>query len=163
MTETAYRFPPPETVCKLLTGMLGRHVSVTKSLSWDVRSRTPKLFGIYKESVKGSTGVCVLDLPLAAYSGAALVLFPGPVAEDAIRSGVLEDSLLDGAHEVLSMSMRVFNESTGAHVTLCGVCHQLQELPKEAIAAIASPAARLDMEVSVTGYGRGRMTMIMGR
>ncbi len=49
MTETAYRFPLPDTISRLLTGMLGRTASATKSLKWDVRSKTPKLFGVYKD------------------------------------------------------------------------------------------------------------------
>jgi hypothetical protein len=152
--------PDMEVVAGLLSGIAGRAVQLSKAPPLDLKTRTPKVYGIYRDTATDIICVSVLDLPFAACAGGAMLVFPLCTVNDAIRTGTLEEGMLDTVREILNVCARIFNDH--AHQVFQQLCLTASELPADAAAVVRSPAQRLDMEGSIAGYGSGHMTVLVG-
>jgi hypothetical protein len=100
----------------------------------------------------------VVDRPLAAYAGAALALVPSGMADDALRSGAIPSALLDNYREVLNVVTNLLNTINPVHVRLGdSYTGPAAPAPKDVATILASPKAKLDLELQIAGYGKGRI------
>jgi hypothetical protein len=102
----------------------------------------------------------VMDYPLAAYAGGAMVLFPKSVIEEAIQSGVFSEGLQDTVHEILNVCAQMF---TASHMVLDRCCLKRTELSEKALALAKASAARLEAEVTIAGFGAGRIAFLASK
>ena len=148
----------PEKLAVLLGQILGRTVRAQKVAPTAPSPAGSSLAAIYETDNSEITTVCLSDLALAANSGAALCLIPPDRTKESIQAGNLEDLLLENFREVLNILSQLFTISGPGRVKLKSVC-KASQLCAEASKLISSPARRLDMKLSIDGYGDGRMSV----
>jgi hypothetical protein len=104
--------------------------------------------------------LCGVDLPLAAYLGAALVGIPKSAAEECIRANRLDDSYADAVQEAINVTSSLFNVKGAPHVRLSKFA--LRETPVYAELADQRPKGRrrADLTVQIERYGTGSLTFI---
>jgi hypothetical protein len=151
----------PEAVGRLFGGITGRAATVKKPAApLDLNALAPKVYGVYRDAETEDVGLCVMDYPLAAYAGGAMVLFPKSVIDEAIKAGSFSEGLQDTVQEILNVCAQMFAAS---HMILDSCFLKRAELPQKAVALIKSPAARLDVEVAIAGFGSGRIAFLVSK
>jgi hypothetical protein len=147
----------PAKVAHVLRDLFGRAVSVD-AVKPPAAADAPSWVALYSAR-DGIIAVCLCDLPFAAYAGAALSLIPLPVAQESIGAKRLDPSLFDNLREILNIFGQVFRGKILDSVTLHQVSplSDLEEGPAKTL--ISSPKSRLDLEVSINGYGGGHLAI----
>ncbi len=152
--------PEPDDVRTVLYGLLGRDVTVARTPPASIPLDAKYVVGLYERENGGVGGLCVVDLSLAAYSGAALSLLPVGVANESIADGTIEDSLLENFHEVLNVGVRWFTGKGAERVVLAEVFPPGAKLPDDVRVVMGGPADRLDVSCEVSGYGTGLLRLL---
>lgn len=152
--------PALKDVAQTLTALLGRHAAVSVSKTpYRPGSAERVLIATYR-GLDGTLGaVCLADLAFAAYVGAALAMFPLPRAQESLRAGKLDEQLEENFHEVMNVISTILTRGE-ARERLDAVLPRVAGVPADAAAALAKPRARLDLEVEVTGYAKGKLTFL---
>jgi hypothetical protein len=105
--------------------------------------------------------VVFADVAFAAYAGASLVMIPSGAAEDAIRARKVPQNLYENYLEVVNVMTSLFNNVNADHVKLgASVVLPGGTLPPEVSAHVTKPASKLDLEVAVDNYGKGRLLLL---
>lgn len=144
--------PTPEDVGRLLSRLLGKRVIAKRGGA----ARAAVAVSGYIVADGGLAAVCVFDLDFANYAGAALAMVPNAVANEAIRIRTLEPEALENLQEVANIMASLFNNAA---------CHtKLRELTRippalDISALCARPVRRLDLDVDITGYGMGHISL----
>jgi hypothetical protein len=154
MTST---LPSAMAVRVLLERLLGRDIDTTACPP--PSSRTAVL-GLYVCDRGRMTTVLTLDLPLAAYLGSSLALLPPRTAEAAIADGELAPDLLENVGEVLNVLASVLNEHSDTHQRLYAA-YPGPAAPADAAAHSKALGNRLDLAISVQGYGDGTLSCVL--
>ncbi len=160
MTATV-PLPSTKIVAGLLTGIVGRAVKVGKAAPLDLRSKAPKMYGAYRDPATQMPCLAVCDMSFCASVGGAMLVFPLSAINDAIRTGTLEEGMLDCVREILNICARIFNDHS--HQVFQDLYAAPSQLPQDIAALLKSPEGRVDMEVEVAGYGSGQMTILIGK
>jgi hypothetical protein len=157
---TSLVMPLSESVQKMWSELLGRPVAVKKTTPSVFSARTPGMVGTYVfDSGKlGALGVC--DLALASHAGAALTLMPAAVALESIKAGRLTDTIVENVREVLNISATLFIHELMPHVRLKDIIPLPGKTPDDVTRVMARPAARMDLELTVGGYGAGKLAFL---
>lgn len=103
---------------------------------------------------------CVCDLNFAAFAGSALTRIPPGGAEDAAKSGKLTDNMLGNLNEVMNICSRLFMNGSSPHLRLDKLYASISEIPDDARALVDSITGRLDLKVSIPGYGDGHLSFL---
>ena len=140
-----------------LAALLGRAVTVkavpkAPSPTWAVTATYVRPDGAMQ-------GTCVLDISAAASIGAALTMIPAPVTVTAVKNKAMPEGLMENLQEVLNVMARLFQSAAHERTSLQGVYVTPKAPPPAAAPIFKSPRARLDLEVSVSGYAPGRVTL----
>ena len=69
--------------------------------------------------------------------------------------------LLDCAHEVLNVLSAVFNVGNAPHVRLYEMYGPRDEVPPDVASLAAMLGARMDVNLSIGGYGTGQMAIVV--
>jgi hypothetical protein len=117
--------------------------------------------GHYVNGSKALVGGCFCDRSLVAYAGAALSLVPADAARESLADAELDEVLVENFAEILNICSRLFEGGTGQRVTLSTL-----EEPGPAASAVSramlkNPVKRLDLEVDIAGYGKGRLALAL--
>jgi CheY-like chemotaxis protein len=107
------------------------------------------------------TALLVADHSLAVRAGACLSLTPAPAAEDLVRAGDMTPPVRAAFGEVLNVFTSLFNGSGAPHVRLGRVWFAGEAVPPEVIAPMAGSLTRDDLTVTVSGYGAGRLSVVL--
>lgn len=153
------QLPDESSATTLLTAALRREVKMTKT-----KPATPAEVPIAGAFVDGNDrliGACLVDLPLAAYAGAALSLIPADAARDSIKAKELEDFMQDNFAEVLNICSRLFDIDSTHRVRLSATSFPPAGYPAEIASMVAKPAKRFDVDLDISGYGKGRFSMLL--
>src|SRR5450759_3345221 len=87
--------PPQDGVTRLLSDLFGRPVIVSRNPPV-IRQATDKFTVALFTREDGAVGVVALaDLPFTAYAGAALTMFPTPMAERQIEAGQVDEMVFE--------------------------------------------------------------------
>ncbi|MFC6852429.1 hypothetical protein [Aquipuribacter hungaricus] len=108
-----------------------------------------------------SRAVIAFDLPLAAYSGAALGLVPAAAAQDAIEAGELPASLNENCYEVLNIMASLFNLPKAPHLKLYATFSGSEPLRPDVRELAVRTAPRDDISIEIARYGAGRMSVVV--
>lgn len=153
----------PAAVADLLTMLLGRETTA------DTATRRVQPFqhpgatvATYIDDDDRLRAVIAMDLALTAFTGAAIAVMGPRVAEDAIRTTLVNQALYDNAYEVLNVTASLFNVEDAPHVRLADV-YAPREFPPEPVATIvqAADTPNVTIEVDIAGYGGGRLTVLV--
>jgi hypothetical protein len=149
--------PSAMAVRVLLERLLGRDIDTVACPP--PASRTAVL-GLYVCDRGRMVTVLTLDLPLAAYLGSSLALLPPGTAEAAIGDGELGPDLLENVGEVLNVLAAVLNEHSDTHQRLYA-SYPGPEAPADAAAHSKALGNRLDLAITVQGYGEGTLSCVL--
>ena len=153
--------PGAKDVRDLLEGMLGRDVDLTTGGAMvDPGADDGAQVAIYVDRTLGLRALVVADLPLAARAGAAIALMPAGAAEVAIEEGQLSSALYDNAYEILNVMASLFNVGDAPHVKLDRCYAPGEALPADVAQWVLAYVRRLDLDVTVKGYGPGRLSVL---
>jgi hypothetical protein len=154
--------PSTKQLRDLLESRLRREVRLQPSLPLATGTRGLS-FGIYVDSHLSTHAVVVVDLPAAAYIGAAAGLVPLGVATAAVDEHVLGPLLADHFRAVLKDLAQLFDHEGAQGVRLYNAVLPGQRPPADIVSLAAAPGRRLDLGVAVRAYGEGSLSLVMGR
>ncbi len=151
--------PTPEEVANTFTHLLGKKVAAKKIPSIDHKS--PMAVGVYVTDGGVLRALAVADVAAAGSMGAALVMLPKGVVEDAIDEKKMGENLLENYREVVNIGASLFNRSGGPRMILKDAIQSPPDLPEEIQILMTSAKSRLDLEINVEGYRTGKMTFFL--
>ncbi len=148
-----------EAVEKMLSGLLGREVMVAAKPA--PKPAELKIAGFYRNGDGQPVAACLADISAAAFSGSALSLIPAASAKDFVKSGVIDDEdVRDNFYEVLNICSRLFAEEDAQRVTLDTVYFPPETVPADQTSTLSKSRQRNDLEITVDGYGKGRLALL---
>lgn len=162
MSTATTTLPTPKAVRDMLEELLGRDVAVAPAPEPLVPGdRELVSVGVYVDDALHMAAVVVTDLALSAFVGAAIGLIPKGGAEACVEDRELSPPVRDNLYEVLNIVSALFNLPGQPHLKLYGV-HSVGDLPPTDISALVRAIGnRLDLTVSVAGYGSGRVAIVL--
>jgi hypothetical protein len=159
---SATPLPAALQVRELWESLLGRDVEVATGGSMvDPVGEGGALVGVYVDRLMRLSALVVLDLPLAARLGAAIALVPAGGADAAIEDGRLSAALSENAGEILNVTAALFNVGDAPHLKLDAVYEPHGRLPGDVAQWVLAYVPRLDLDVTVAGYGAGRVSLLV--
>lgn len=110
----------------------------------------------------GSVGALVCaDLSLAAYAGAALVMMPVGIAEEALGAGRIDGDMFDCFQEVLNVMGRLLNRENTPHLKLRATYRSGDLMPGQTRMMLENADRRKDFDVSIEEYGTGKLAIMV--
>ena len=154
--------PSAMEVRELLEGMVGRDVeSQTGAVPVNPAADPGAMVAVYVDDALAMRCLVVADLALSAHLGASIALIPAATSRAAVEDGSLPPALLENAAEILNVAASLFNHDGAPHVRLYATYAPRETLPADVAQWVAAFVARLDMEVTVSGYGSGRLSVLV--
>jgi hypothetical protein len=151
--------PPSLAVRNLLEDLLGRDVSVEVADPPKAADMRRTVTAVYVDNNTKMAAVLGLELPLAAYAGAALGLMPPGGAQDCVDEGALSPVLAENVTELCNILTSLLNREGGPHVKLYRVHLPPEPLPPDAQSLLLALGNRSDLRVEVARYGYGRLSL----
>ena len=105
--------------------------------------------------------LCVCDIDLACYSGAALSMIPPGVALQGIRRHELEENLADNFREIMNVLASLLNTTGSPHLVFRSLALPKQEVSDDVKTLLLNPPTRIDLEIAIEGYGSGKATLVI--
>ena len=153
--------PDAKAVKDMLSGLVGKPVSVTPGAPVTPTEKDPVSVAVYVSPTMAVNALCVMDLPLAAWTGGALALLPPGGVQDAVEEdGELTAMLTEALHEVVNVLSALFNVPGAPHSKLYRSYAPGDDLPGD-VAGMLAAFNRLDLAVEVPGYGKGRLSLVI--
>lgn len=154
--------PAALEVRELLEGLLGRDVTAdVGTAAADTRAPGGATVAVYVDDQLGLRAIVLMDLALTAHSGAAIALMPRTAADDVVANGLLTPALYDNASEILNIMASLFNKEDAPHVRLYEAYPPRETLPGDIQTWLLAYVPRLDMQLEITGYGAGRLSVLV--
>jgi hypothetical protein len=152
--------PVPKAVKDLFEELLGRPVTVGVGEPFRAVDLTANpLVSTYVDDGMVLRAVVGMDLPLAAYAGAALGLIPSGGAQACIEDEELSANMAENVIEVCNILSSLLNHEGQPRLRMHETFLPGQAAPKGAAGQLQAVGRRLDLVVDVQGYGRGRMAV----
>jgi hypothetical protein len=155
---TTSPLPSRHAVRSLLEGLVGRDVEIRDAAP--VPAKATNVVAVYVNDKLAVSAVIVVNLEAAAQLGGALAMLPKGGVADAIAERDLYPSLRDNCYEVLNVLAAVFNVPEAPHVRLYEMFGPNGSVPADIAALSAAVGSRMDVELEVSGYGKGLMSLV---
>jgi hypothetical protein len=155
------QLPQPKDVRDMLSGLLGRDVTLNVTDPPDHGPGKPVSYGAYVDDRLKTAAVVVADLAMTAYAGAAIGLIPAGGAQDAVKERSLPPMLTDNLGEVLNVLAALFNAEGAPHLKLYASYPPGTDAPPDVIALGKAIGNRLDLAVDIPGYGAGTLSLVL--
>jgi hypothetical protein len=153
--------PDAKAVKDMLSGLVGKPVGVTPGAPVTPTEKKPVSVAVYVSPSMDVNALCVMDLPLSAWTGGALALLPPGGVQDAVEEdGELTAMLTEALHEVVNVLSALFNVPGAPHSKLYQLYAPGDDLPTD-IAGMLAAFNRLDLAVDVPGYGKGGLSLVV--
>jgi len=147
---------------ELWEGLIGRDLQVaTGGPMVDPVLNGGALVGVYVDRLMKLSAIVAFDLPLAAHLGAAIALVPARTAQTAAEEEQLPSALAENAAEILNVTAALFNVGDAPHLKLDAWYAPREPLPADVAQWVLAYVRRLDLEVEVTGYGKGTASVLV--
>lgn len=157
-----YDQPLPSTkdVRDLLQDLLTREVTVAQDDETATMPAADSTVAVYRDDARNLVAIVITDLALSGHLGAALSLMSREVAGQALADRSLPAPLAENVHEVLSVVGTLFNGHRAVRLT--DVHLPGEPLPTQVSEQTAALGRRrMDIEVTVAGYGTGQMSVVI--
>ena len=161
MTTTleSTRLPGRAAIRSLVEDLLGRPVELSDGDP--VTARPGNAVAVYVNDSLGLAAAIVVDLAGAARLGGALGMLPVGGVDDAIDDHDLSGMLQDNCYEVLNVLAATFNGAGAPHVRLYEMYGPDAPVPADVAALTARTGERLDVVLSIAGYGDARVSVVV--
>lgn len=151
------RMPAPEAVSEFLGDLLGKATVAGKRAEIDVDDEDRSWWsGVFVEDDGSVGGVCIADVQLCSYAGAALAMIPKPVAEEAIAAGELPETLHENFHEVANILTALLNGPSVPHLKIRDL---VPGVPDDVRDLVVRAAGRRAFDLRITDYGSGILAL----
>jgi|1185.fasta_scaffold104345_2 hypothetical protein len=151
--------PGRAAVRSLVEDLVGRPVELGDGDP--VPAHPTSVVAVYVDDMLGLAAVLVVDLPGAARLGSALGLLPPSGVDDAVDENRLSDLLQENCYEVLNVLSAALNVVGVPHVRLYEMYGPDAPLPADVAALTARAGERLDVVLSIAGYGDVRVSVVV--
>ncbi len=152
--------PDAKAVKDMLSGLVGKPVAVTPGAPVTPTPDAPVAVAVYVSPTMAVNALCIMDLPLSAWTGGALALLPPGGVQDVVEEdGELTSMLTEALYEVVNVLSALFNVPGAPHSKLHALYAPGDELPGD-IAGMLAAFNRLDLAVEVPGYGKGGCSLV---
>lgn len=157
MTQATTELPSPKDVRDMLEDLLNRDVTVGDTSPAAAADLKKAVVAVYTDDSRKIRSVGGMDLPLAAWAGAALGLVPKGGAEDCVEDGELTTMIGENVIEICNIMSALLNRKNAPHVKLDRAYLPGEDPPPDAQARLLALGTRLDLVITVAGYGTGRL------
>ena len=158
---TTVLLPAAKDVRDMLSGLVGKEVSVSPGAPVTPEPNRPVTVAIFTAPDMSVNALCVMDLGASAYTAAALALLPPGGAQDAVEEDKeLSPMLLEALHEVVNVLSALFNTPGAPHSKLNKLVPDGDDVPGD-IAGMLAGFNRLDLALEVPGYGKGALSLVL--
>lgn len=161
MEQRPTTLPNPKAVRDVLLELLGRDVEVALGGPWAPTPKDPGTVAVYTDDRSKLCALVFCDLALSAYIGTALALIPASTALECIEARSLTTSVSENVYEVFNIVASFFNLPERPHLRLYGMHAPGEHPPTDVSSRLRGFGNRLDLKVTVAGYGSGRMTVMV--
>lgn len=162
MTSPAYLvLPSPMDVRVLLADLLGRDVEVSDGSAWAPLPHEGAVVAEFVDDNLRLAAVAMCDIKLSGYAGAAVGLMPAGGVEDMIEENSLSPMVVENLYEVLNVLTSVFNKPNQPHVKIGTMHGPGGPLPVDTHVVATRLTNRMDLKISIAGYGVGRLALIL--
>lgn len=152
--------PTPKQVRDLLEDLLGRPITVSPADPLRTAELHRSVVAIYVDDALGLAAIVGVEFPLAVFTGAALSLVPPGGARDYVDEGKMSPMLAENVTEVCNiLGSNVLNREGLPHIRLYQTYLPGQPLPGDASSHLLALGRRLDLNVEVSGYGSGKLSI----
>ena len=151
--------PDAERVRELLTCLLGRQVTVSRTRN-KLPVKTAHSFAAYRNDEDAIGALWTADVEAGSYLGAALSMVPPGLALEAIRKADLPETLHENLYEVVNVLASLFDTPGSPHMRLDMLVTSKDGLPTEASSLLRRPQNRLDLRIEIAGYGSGQFAFL---
>jgi hypothetical protein len=153
--------PASKDVKDMLSGLVGKPVTVTPGAPVTPEPNRPVTVAIYTAQDMSVNALCVMDLAASAYTAGALALLPPGGCQDAVEEDKeLSPMLLEALHEVVNVVSALFNTPGAPHSKLNKLVADGEDVPGD-IAGMLAGFNRLDLAIEIPGYGTGAMSLVL--
>lgn len=156
--------PIQEVLRDFFVDLLGKGAAAGKAKEMKIKqgADAPKLIvSVWKDKYDRVGALCIAELYFAAVAGAALVLAPATILPEVEQNQTLPDNLLENYQEVVNILTGQLNTPSTPHLKLVHTFeHPTHEMPKEVWDVIERPSSRRDFDVTVEGYGGGKISIL---
>lgn len=161
MTTGTVELPAAKDVKDMLTGLVGKPVSVSPGAPVTPTADKPVAVAVYVDPGMAVNALCVLDLAASAYTGGALALLPPGGCQDAVEEdGELSGMLAEALHEVVNVLSALFNVPGAPHSKLHKLFVPGDHLDGD-IAGMLAAFNREDLTIEIPGYGKGGISFVI--
>jgi len=150
----------PEAVAALLTNLFGKRVAARKTGPLPPDAVKQSVVAIYAKDDGATGAIAIADLKLAAFAGAALAMIPPGYAAEVAETGKFPENILENFSEILNIGSRWFNSPRTPHVVLRDVLFRPQAFAPDVGALLRAPGYRVDLVLTIPGYGEGNLTLL---
>lgn len=152
---------PREVEVRQMLGMLfGNDLTISEAEELPVSVESNNAAALYVADDGTPVTACVCDINFAAFAGSALTKIPPGGAEDAASSGELTENMMGNLNEVMNICSRLFMSGSSPHLRLDKMYASIAELPDNAKTMLDTVSGRLDLKVSIPGYGEGHLAFL---
>lgn len=152
--------PSRKDVRDLLEARIRGPVGLTPAVPYAPSAHERAAFAVYVDQQMRTRGVVTCDLAMAALAGAAMGRFPVGRAEDERRAGALTDAVRRHLEDLLVDFARVLGPPAGGALRWYATYLPGAEVPTDVPAYAHLMGQRLDLRVSLAGYGAGRLSVV---
>lgn len=145
-------------VARSFTTLMRREVKATPIKPAD---KDLIIAGHYVDQRDVLIGACYADRSLATFAGAAFSLIPADAARDLLKEKEMDENTRENFAEVLNVCSRMFKVGADERVKLTTTEFPPAALSPVSAAMLKALPRRVDYEIEVTGYGKGRFTMAL--
>ena len=160
-THAETYLPAPKQIKDLFSDLLGREVTLATVGPLAPSATSPRTVGVYVDDHFGVRAIIACDLEFSARAGAAIALVPSPTAEQAIEASLLDQALAENLYEVLNVAASLFNANGAAHVRLHELHAAGSPIPPNVQPLMLTLGRREDLELTIAGYGPGRLSVVI--
>ncbi len=153
--------PTNKEIRDLLSGLLGREVTLQPAAPLVVSPKKPASVGVYVDDSLVVRAVIACDVAFSAYAAAAIALMPLPATESSLAQNHLQETLAENLYEVLNVAASLFNVGNAMHLRLLDLHPAGAKLPGDVLMRTLTLGRREDLTLDIAGYGTGRMSVIL--
>jgi len=159
MTTATTQLPSPKDVRDMLEELLGKDITVGDGSPASAADLKKATVAAYIDDGNHIAAVAGMDLPLSAWIGAAIGLIPKGGAEACVEDGDLSKMVGENVREVCNIMAALLNRAGTPHLRLEKESVYLpgEPAPGDVQTRLVALGSRLDLTVTVAGYGAGRL------
>jgi hypothetical protein len=152
--------PSRKDVRDLLEARTGCPVRLTPAVPYAPSAYERAAFAVYVDQQMRTRAVVTCDLTMATLTGAAMGRFPAGRAEEERRGGTLTAAVRRQLEDLLVDFASVLRPTDGRSLRWYSTYLPGAEIPTDVPAYAHVMGQRLDLRVSLSGYGTGRMSVV---